>query len=238
MGKILKGKELGTGLSQRTDGKYSARFTDMFGKRHEKYFKTLPEARNWLATAQTNDKSGGFPSAQTTVDEWFYFWIENIVGDLAPNTVRNYRERYLTNVQPVIGKFLITDVKPMHCKKVFILMESASYAGSTIRQTYITMGTLFKAALLNGLITKHPMDGVRFTTPVRAKDDIAFWSQEEERRFLEIAKSSHYYNQYVFLLETGLRTGELIGLTWDSIDFKNRTLSVTKTLEYRYDGKF
>ena len=238
MGKNLKGKELGTGLSQRTDGQYSARFTDMFGKRHEKYFKTLPEARNWLAAAQTNDKSGGFPSAQTTVDEWFYFWIENIVGDLAPNTVRNYRERYLTNVQPVIGKFLITDVKPMHCKKVFILMESASYAGSTIRQTYITMGTLFKAALLNGLITKHPMDGVRFTTPVRAKDDIAFWSQEEERRFLEIAKSSHYYNQYVFLLETGLRTGELIGLTWDSIDFKNRTLSVTKTLEYRYDGKF
>ncbi len=34
MGKNLKGKEIGTGLSQRTDGKYSARFTDKFGKRH------------------------------------------------------------------------------------------------------------------------------------------------------------------------------------------------------------
>lgn len=36
------------------------------------------------------------------------------------------------------------------------------------------------------------------------------------------------------LLETGLRTSELIGLTWDSIDWKNRTLTVNKTLEYRH----
>ena len=36
------------------------------------------------------------------------------------------------------------------------------------------------------------------------------------------------------LLETGLRTGELIGLTWDTIDFEKRTLTVNKTLEYRH----
>jgi hypothetical protein len=39
-----------------------------------------------------------------TVDAWFEFWIEHIVGDLAPNTRRNYRERYVNNIQPVIGK--------------------------------------------------------------------------------------------------------------------------------------
>ena len=36
------------------------------------------------------------------------------------------------------------------------------------------------------------------------------------------------------ILETGLRTGELIGLTFDSIDWKKRTLTVSKTLEYRH----
>lgn len=36
------------------------------------------------------------------------------------------------------------------------------------------------------------------------------------------------------LLETGLRTSELIGLTWDAIDWKKRTLTVNKTLEYRH----
>lgn len=49
MGKNLKGRECGKGIYQRKDGKYSARFTDKYGKRQEKYFKTLPEARNWLA---------------------------------------------------------------------------------------------------------------------------------------------------------------------------------------------
>ena len=38
----------------------------------------------------------------------------------------------------------------------------------------------------------------------------------------------------MLLLETGLRTSEMIGLTWDSIDWKKRTLTVSKTLEYRH----
>ena len=234
MGKNLKGKELGTGLSQRKDGLFSARFVDQAGKRHEKYFQTLPEARNWIEEAKYADKHDDvFVATDTTVDEWFEFWIENIVGDLAPNTLRNYRERYVHNIQPVIGKMLIANVKPMHCKKVFIQMD-ANYAGSTIRQTYVAMGTMFKAAKMNDLISKHPMDGVRFTKPVRAKDDIKFLTREDQRTFLETAQRSHNYHQYALILETGLRTGELIGLTWDAIDFKNRTLTVNKTLEFRH----
>lgn len=237
MGKNLKGKDCGKGIYQRKDGSYSARFVDKAEKRHEKYFQTLPEARNWIEDAKYADKHDDvFVATDTTVDEWFEFWIENIVGDLAPNTLRNYRERYFRNIQPVIGKMLIANVKPMHCKKVFIQMD-ADYAGSTIRQAYITMGTMFKAARMNDLIAKHPMDGVRFTKPVRAVDDIHYLTREEQRLFLETARRSHNYNQYALILETGLRTGEMIGLTWDAIDFERRTLTVNKTLEFRHAQK-
>ena len=238
MGKNLKGKEYGKGIYQRKDGLYHARFVDKAGKRHEKYFQTIPEARNWIEQAKYADKHEDvFVPSDTTVDAWFSFWIENIVGDLAPNTLRNYRERYKQNIQPIIGKMLLSDVKPMHCKKVLLSM-AADYAGSTIRQTYITMGTLFKAAKMNDLITKHPMDGVRYTKPVRAPDDIHFLTRDEQIRFLEVAKRSHNYNQYALILETGLRTGEMIGLTWDAIDFQNRTLTVNKTLEFRHGEKY
>ena len=237
MGKNLKGKDCGKGIYQRKDGLYSARFVDRAGKRHEKYFQTLPEARNWIEDAKYADKHDDvFVATDTTVDEWFEFWIENIVGDLAPNTLRNYRERYARNIQPVIGKMLIANVKPMHCKKVFIQMD-ADYAGSTIRQAYITMGTMFKATRMNDLIAKHPMDGVRFSKPVRAVDDIHYLTREEQRLFLETARRSHNYNQYALILETGLRTGEMIGLTWDAIDFERRTLTVNKTLEFRHAQK-
>lgn len=234
MGKNLKGKECGKGIVQRKDGLYSARFVSKTGKRVQGYFNTLVEAQNWLDGMKHDDRHGHLGAvSDMTVDEWFNFWTENIICDLAPNTLRNYRERYKWNIQPVIGKMRIVDVKPFHCKKVLNRMN-ADYAGSTIRQTYITMGTLLKSALMNDVIPKHPMNGVLYTKPTRAPSDIHFLTVEEQRLFLETAKRSHNYYQYALILETGLRTGELIGLTWDAIDFEKRTLTVNKTLEYRH----
>ena len=234
MGKNLKGKECGKGICQRKDGLYSARFVNKNGKRNEKFFQTLPEARNWLEEARYADKHDNvFVQSEMTVNNWFDYWIENIIGDLAPNTRRNYRERYSRNIQPIIGSMPISSVKPLHCKMILNQMEK-DYAGSTIRQAFICMGTLFKSALMNDLISKHPMNGVRYTKPVRATNDIKFLTLDEQKKFLEVAKRSHNYYQYALILETGLRTGELIGLTWDVIDWKKRTLTVNKTLEYRH----
>ena len=168
-----------------------------------------------------------------TVNAWETFWRENLLTGLAANTIRNYRERYEKNVKPILGDMLLTDVKPMHCKTVLNSM-TASYAGSTIRQTYITMGTMFKAAKENGLIDTHPLDGVRFEVSVKAPDEIHFLTVAEQAKFMEAAKRSHNYAQYALILETGLRTGEMIGLTWDAIDWERHTLTVNKTLEFRY----
>ncbi len=234
MGKNLKGKECGKGICQRKDGLYCARFVNKYGKRQDRYFITLPEARNWLEKAKYEDKYSEIPDpSDMTVDDWFDYWINNIVCDLAPNTRRNYRERYEHNIQPLIGNMKLADVKPLHCKMVLNQMN-ADYAGSTIRQAYITMGTMLKSALMNDLITKHPMNGVQYTKPVRAVNDIKFLTIEEQKEFLDIAKRSHNYNQYALILETGLRTGEMIGLTWDAIDWEKQTLTVEKTLEYRH----
>lgn len=238
MGKNLKGKECGAGICQRKDGLYSARFVNLRGKRVVKCFSSLPEARNWLADAKYEDKHGLTPTnSDMTVDEWYSFWMDNLISDLAPNTRRNYRERYAKNVQPYIGQICISDVKPMHCKTILKRMNE-DYAGSTIRQTYIFMGTMFRSAVMNDIIQKHPMDGVRFTKPVRAVNDINYLTVEEQRKFLKTAKRSHNYAQYALILETGLRTSELIGLTWDAIDWKKRTLTVNKTLEYRHSEKY
>lgn len=252
MGKDLRNRELGKGLSQRSDGRYSARFVTSTGYRLQKYFDSLPQARNWLQDARYNDRhnsvtapfdvvarnvvenDSALPSfGDMTVDAWFEFWIGNIVPDLRGNTLRNYEERYFRNIKPVIGRLKIRDVRPFHCKKVLLDMDD-TYAGSTIRQTYITMGVLFKAALVNGVIEKHPMDGVRSTKAVKGTSDIRFLTVDEQDKFLAAARRSHNYNQYRLILETGIRTGELIGLTWDSVDLKKKTITINKSLEYRH----
>ena len=56
MGKDLKGKELGKGITQESTGLYSARFVDRFGKRKHKRFKKLQECRAWIADATYVDE--------------------------------------------------------------------------------------------------------------------------------------------------------------------------------------
>ena len=233
MGKNLKGKECGKGICQRKDGLYSARFLDRFGNRKVRYFGSVVEAKNWLEDARYEDKHADtvmISDTEMTVEDWFNFWIGNIVSDLAPNTIRNYRERYEHNIRPVIGKLKITDVKPMHCKLVFNRMNE-TYAGGTIRQTYIAMGTMFRAAVDNDILIRHPMDGVKYTKPMKAADDIKYFTVDEQKAFLETAKSSHNYHQFALILETGLRVGEVIGLTWDCIDWDTSNIHLYRQLK-------
>ena len=85
MGKNLKGKECGKGICQRKDGLYFARFYAKNGARQNGYFKTLPEAKKWLADAKYEDTHNLIVTApDMTVDKWFNYWIDNIICDLAP----------------------------------------------------------------------------------------------------------------------------------------------------------
>ena len=140
MGKNLKGKQLGKGLGQRKDGLYYARCRNYRGEREERCFKTLPEAKNWRQEQlylRLHPEGRTVASPNMTVDAWFNQWVKDVVGNRAPNTVRNYRERYEHNIQPFIGSMLLRDVKQIDCQRILNAMED-DYAGSTIRQTYMT----------------------------------------------------------------------------------------------------
>ena len=96
MGKSLKGKELGTGITQRKDGRYSAKFKSESGKRIEKYFDKLAEARKWLSEAKYEDSHGDISSStDMTVDAWFNYWITEIKAKTVRwSTLSIYKDRY------------------------------------------------------------------------------------------------------------------------------------------------
>ncbi len=119
MGKDLRGKELGEGIYQQPNGTYCARFVDRFGKRKSKRSKKLQEVRQWIADASYIDEHSDIDQApDMMVDAWFEYWIGIKQKTVRPNTVRNYTERYNINIKKVIGKKLLTDVKPIHCQKI------------------------------------------------------------------------------------------------------------------------
>lgn len=76
MGKSIKGKELGKGISQRKDGVYQARFTDSQRKRITVYGKTYKEVTQKLRDAMYQNEKEAHPvSAEMTLDEWFVVWL-------------------------------------------------------------------------------------------------------------------------------------------------------------------
>ena len=238
MGKNLRGRELGTGLSQRKDGKYSARFTRKNGQKAEKHFDKLGEAKEWLKKAVYDDENRVLTdTSYMTVDQWFEFWMKTFKSNKSLNTQRNYRDRYQGNIKPLIGHMLVTDIKTMHCQNVLNQMID-DYAGGTIYQTYICLGAMLKSAVQNDIIPKQPMDGVEIPKARKLKSDIHYLTIEEEQAFLETIEDTHNKEPLSLVLQTGLRTGELIGLTWDAIDWEERTITVNKTLEYRHSRKY
>ena len=140
------------------------------------------------------------------------------------NTVKNYKERYKYNIQDVIGNMIISEVKPMHCQHVLNLMKE-KYKGSTIEQCRITMASMFLYATENQII---PMSLVTklVKSPKKIEKKNRGLTLEEQIKFLEVAQNTSNYYQYALILQTGLRTGELIGLKWKDIDFNKRTITV------------
>ena len=235
MGKDLKGKELGVGITQQKNGLYSARFVDKFGKRRQKRFKKLRECRQWIADATYLDEhSNILQAADIMVDAWFDYWIDIKKKTVRPNTVRNYTERYNRNIKGIIGKMLLSEVKPLHCQKIFSDMADEGYRTTTIYQTRIALFNMLEFAKENDVIRYNPCKK-------SVKSDMGKPSQKKEaltkdiqKVFLEYASGKSYENQYRFILQTGLRTGELVGLKWEDIDFQNKTLKITRSMEYRY----
>ena len=58
-----------------------------------------------------------------------------------------------------------------------------------------------------------------------------------QKTFLQYAEGQSYENQYRFILQTGLRTGELVGLKWKDVDLKSKTIQIRRSMEYRYSAK-
>ena len=235
MGKDLKGKELGVGISQQSDKLYVARFTDKFGIRKTKRFKKLQECRQWIADASYISKHSDIENASDIlVDTWYEYWIGIKKQTVRPNTVRNYSERYERNIKGIIGKKLLSEVKPIHCQKIFSDMAEQGYKTTTIYQTRITLYNMLEFAKENDVILSNPCKkSVKSDIGKPSEKKVAL-TIDEQRKFLMSAAGQSYENQYKFMLQTGLRTGELVGLKWDDIDFGKRTVTISRTMEYRY----
>lgn len=244
MGKNLKGKELGPGLSQRKDGLYQARL-QVNGRRTEHYSHDLDECRKWLNKKRVDaDMGREIASARITMDEYFTSWMETQKSSahVREGTRRVYRNRYRFNVSPVIGNLYISEVRRSHCQRVLDTMIG-QYARRTISLTKVTMGAMLNDAVRDGIIASNPCQNI--ILPRISLEEIQerekmkerkFMTAEEEAEFLEYAKDSVCYNLFLVILDTGLRAGEVCALRHQDVNFESGEIRVARACHKKEGG--
>lgn len=236
MGKDLKGKELGKGITQRKDGRYQARFTNRFGKRQTIYGKTLKEIKNALHEETIKDlREENVKNIKLTVDEWFEIWSKTYKETtIKKTTFAKNKRNYQHQIKPVIGNKKVSEVTSFDIVSLTSNMAK-KYTKGFIRDVHGILYDMFEQAYINELCKKNPVYGTKFGGKPNRK--IQALNIEDQSEFLKSSKDNFYYNAFVVQLNTGLRLGEIIGLCVEDIDLKNNMLHVRHNMiMVRKDG--
>lgn len=243
MGKSLKGKELGKGISQRKDGLYSARFVKRNGQRVQKYFNNLPECRKWIAEEQFKDEHSSLEALDDMiVGAWFEYWINEVKGQTIRNsTKRGYLLLFEKHIKPVLGEMRVSDVRSIHCQKVLNQMVEQNLKQGSINDVRMKMHAMFECAVENKMITHNPVSrSVKSLSHKTSEQREAMTLAEQKIFFEALLKTKYekkYGNQFRLILQTGLRCGELAALQWGDIDFNNKVMHITKSMSVWYPNK-
>ena len=232
MGKDLKGKELGKGISQRKDGRYCGRFTDRFGRRQSVYAFKLSELRSLMNTAvYENEKRLNVYSERITINDWYETWMDLYKKNtVRATTYANYASNYERYIRSEIGFIRLADINAAHIQKLLNSLHEKGYMYKTVLQVRIILVDMFEKAIASEFMTKNPAKGA---TVIKGRQkERRVLTVDEQATFLKVVAGNWYEPLFCLALLTGLRQGELCALTWDDIDFETKKLSVNKTLIY------
>ena len=235
MGKSLNGKELGKGISQRKDGLYQARFVNRFGKRQTIYAKTLNEIRHLLRTEQyEDDKMLNVINDDMTLDEWYEIWMNTCKKNCRNSTKETYASHY-RRVQKQLGWMKLTKLNLIVIQQVFNELRSDNERKNSKK----ILVDMLEKAIDADLLVKNVAKQINTKVSKEEKKERRVLTIKETELFLKEAEKSYYYNLFIVALDTGLRIGEIMALTWSDVDLKKRVLHVRHTLCYfRKDGKY
>lgn len=232
MGKDLKGKELGVGITQRKDGMYQARYNDRWGKRKTIYNKNIRQLRKDLAEAVADNMKFTSIKQEITLDMWFQRWMEVYKEkSIRPNTKREYTHIYEKNISPILGKCLINSLNKSDIQMLIDKSHDKGYLYERQNKIKVILKDMLQRALEDDLIVKNPVSGVKLRADKEVK--AVALSISEQETFFDCCRNTFYDNLFNVAVNTGLRPGELFALTENDIDFENGYIDVNKTLVYQ-----
>ena len=199
---------------------------------------TRPEAEAALRKVLSDiDETGQyFLGTDTRVKQYLDFWMEEYVKlNLKYNTYENYRFTIKNHINGYLGKKKLTDLSPALLQNFINAEFKKGYSKKTMTITHSVLKNALNMAVYPwGLIKQNPILYVKipkYEERPTTKKDLKIISLEDFDHMLEITPEGHpFYIPLNIGFYTGMRVGEVCGLTWDNVDFSNGTITVEKQM--------
>ena len=235
----------------RWEGRYTAGRDPVTGKQIFKNVlgKTQAEVKEKLQKALAQAGKIDFTkTGKYTVTMWMNEWFENVAKiKVRPSSHQTYRGYIDHHITPNIGNIPLEKLTTMDLQKLYRKLlnkgrverveakqQPKGLSAKTVRNINQVISSAMDFAVAQKIIPENPCKAVAL--PKVEHKEMQTIPAEQLQAFLQEAKATGVYEMYYIELATGLRRGELLGLKWTDIDWKNGIIKVRRQVA-RVDGK-
>lgn len=234
-----KGRVLPPNIIQYKDGRYVWRKM-INGEKYLLVDNNLVELKKKVIQKEAEIASGTCRDlGRETLNEWFSKWLTIYKCSIRETTLNNYRSYWKWYVEgSKLGNTKLSKLnRTMIIQFYNYLCNEKHLSGGTIRYINSLIFGSLEDARLERLLPDNPAEGVLAKIKVSGNKQREALTLQEQEKFINYIANSNIYNVYLplisFLLGTGCRIGEALGMTWDNIDFTKGLIYVNHTISYR-----
>lgn len=229
-----RGASGGGTIRKRSDGRWEARYSLGFdpktGKQVQKsiYGRTQGEVRKKLSAVVVQIDNGTYTEpSKVRLSVWLDLWFQDYTGNLKPATKSAYEEHIRVHIKPYLGDVMMASLTTQMIQRVYNMLQFEKHLSpKSIKNIHGVFHKAIDQAIKIGYIKQNPLDAV--VLPRVEKRQIQTMEDSDMTAFLEAIKGHPYENVLFVTVFTGLRQGEVLGLTWDCVDFERGTLLINK----------
>lgn len=226
------------------DGKpytyWEARFTTGYdpltGKQIQRSIsgKTQKEVAQKLreVTAEI-DRGTYIEPCKMTVSEWMDIWLKEFLINVKPRTKDSYRSSVKTHIEPALGMIRLDALDTLTIQRFYNRL-SQTLSAKSVKNVHGVLHRALQQAVVGKLIRDNPTVGCAL--PKGEKQEIHPLTEKQISDLLKVIKGQRFERIIVVTLFTGMREGEVLGLTWDCVNLNTGSILINKQLQRERGG--
>lgn len=207
-------------------------------------FRTKNEAFAAGQKAYNEFINGGIKQeSEMFYSDYLDYWMKEYFEiNYKYSTARRYKETFGA-IKKELGMYKLNAITPYLLNQVLLKLYQKTSTKEALRNYQkVIKSSLRDAAYYFGFIQNNPAGDLQIPRVLSfelKKNDIThIYSSEEINKIINrFNKNKTFVYSFLTACYTGMRTGEVFALTWNDIDFENKTIRVTKNAYYKRKNK-